>query len=93
MFTRDKNEEEVLKKKLGKIVQLPNEDPTILVISDAEGLQKHSSFYGNVRNGDKILIYIKTKQIIIYREDENQVVNIGSIEHYLQTRPDCNKIS
>lgn len=65
--------------KLGKIIILPNEDPIIETIENAEGLKNESPFYANVKNKDKILIFPKATRIIIYREKENRIINVGPI--------------
>jgi hypothetical protein len=66
--------------KLSSVMLLPEgEDPVISTITDAQGLKQDAPFYQNTENGDKILIYIESGKIIIYRESENLVVNAGPI--------------
>ena len=73
------NTKEGVVNKLNKIIVLPNEEPIIETINDAEGLKKESPFYANVENDDKILIFPKASRIIIYREKENKIINVGPI--------------
>ena len=73
------NNEDRIINKVNKILILPNEKPIINTIEDATGLKKESPFYNNVRNGDKILIYSNSAKVIIYREKENKIINVGPI--------------
>jgi hypothetical protein len=67
-------------KKLEQIMILPaGEAPTISTVTNAEGLRNESSFYRNVANGDKILIYQGASKIIIFRDEKNLIVNVGPI--------------
>lgn len=65
--------------KLNQIIILPNEEPIIESIDNAEGLKGESPFYADVEHGDKIFIFPKAHRIIIYREKDNKIINVGPI--------------
>jgi uncharacterized protein HemX len=67
-----------LKQKVGKLMQLPNETPTIATVSDASKL-KAQAFFADAKNGDKLLIFTQAKKAVIYRESENKIINSGPI--------------
>lgn len=73
-------EEEVqdLVEKVGKLIKLPNETPTIATVSDVSQLQEQTIFK-NAQNGDKVLIFADAKRAILYRPSENIVVEVGNL--------------
>ena len=74
-----KAENDALVEEVGKIYALPkDETPTIATVIDKEKL-KDQPFFANAQNGDKILIYTKSKKAIIYRPKEKVIVNAGPI--------------
>ncbi len=74
-----KAENEALVEEVGKIYDLPkDETPTIATVIDKEKL-KDQPFFANAQNGDKILIFTKSKKAIVYRPKEKVIVNAGPI--------------
>lgn len=74
-----KAENDALIEKVSKIFALPkDETPTIATITDKEKL-KDQAFFANAQNGDKVIIYSKSKKAIIYRPKENIIVNSGPV--------------
>jgi hypothetical protein len=69
-----------LKDKVSKIIQLPDETPTIAEVKteDLDKL-KTQEFFRDIKNGDKILIFSKAQKAVVYRESENRVINSGPI--------------
>ena len=64
---------------VGKIIDLPkDETPTLATVQDKDKL-KDQPFFAQAQNGDKILIYTKSKKAIIYRPKDNILVNVGPI--------------
>lgn len=63
-----------------KLMLVPDtEIPQVATISDAEGLAKTQAFFIDVKNGDKVLIYLQAQKAIIYRPSENKIVNVGPV--------------
>lgn len=64
---------------VGRIIDLPkDETPTLATVQDKDKL-KDQAFFSMAENGDKILIYTKSKKAIIYRPKDNRLVNVGPI--------------
>lgn len=61
--------------KLRKLIVVPtSEKPTMYTVINANELKKtNQEFYGDVQNGDQIIIY--SNKLIIYREKDNLIVN------------------
>lgn len=77
-----------LKAKVGLLVELPDEQPTVATVSDASKLQSQQ-FFQKAQNGDKVLIFTNAKRAVLYRPSTNKVieyapVNIGNDQ---QTNP------
>lgn len=73
-----KNEVRIMTEKIGKFMELPQEDePSVATVSDTEKL-KGQAFFSNAQNGDKVLIYGKSGKAILYRPSENKVIEISS---------------
>lgn len=64
--------------KVGESIELPEEDPTIATVSDVEKLNDQP-FFKNARIGDKILIYTNARKVILYRPEEDRVVEVGTV--------------
>lgn len=64
---------------VGALVDLPSgETPTIATVSDAAKL-KDQTFFENAQNGDRVLIFTKTKKAYLYRPSTNKLINIAPI--------------
>lgn len=64
--------------RVGKLIKLPNETPSVATVSDITKLQNQTLFQ-NAQNGDKVLIFNKAKRAIVYRPSENLIIEIGNI--------------
>lgn len=67
-----------LSAKVGKLMQLPDETPTVATVQDASKL-KGQDFFKDAKNGDKVLIFTSAKKAVIYRESDNKIINSGPI--------------
>jgi len=65
--------------KVRKIAVLPtNETPTVATVVHADKL-KSQTFFANAQDGDKVLVYNKEREAILYRPSTNQVVTIAPV--------------
>ena len=70
----------MLIKEIGELLILPSgETPTVATVSDKNNLQ-HEAFFAKAQNGDKILVYAKAKQVILYRPSVKKIVNVAQLE-------------
>jgi hypothetical protein len=77
--TTHSNEQAALIAEVGKLIVLPTgEQPTIATVSDLNRL-KGQSFFSRARNGDKVLIYTKAQEAILYDPLANKIVEVGPI--------------
>ncbi len=67
-----------LKKKLAKLMDLPDEDPVLGKVTDRKKLD-NQPFFKNAKDGDDLIIFPKAKKAIIYRDSENKIINAGPI--------------
>lgn len=68
-----------VKAKVAKLISVPaDETPTLATVTDKEKL-KDQPFFKDAQNGDQILIFPQAKKAIIYRENENKLINVGPI--------------
>lgn len=68
-----------LVKKVGMIAELPQEDsPTVATVTDIESV-KDQQFFSNAQNGDKVLIYTKSKRAFLYRPSTNKIIEVAPI--------------
>lgn len=74
-----KEEEDRLIKRVGELIDLPGDErPTIATVSDKEKI-KNQPFFGKAENGDKVLIYTNNKKVILYRPNEDRIVEVGAV--------------
>jgi hypothetical protein len=65
--------------KVGELYILPNkEKPTVAKIENKSKLEGQS-FFLNARNGDYLLVYGDAKIALLYREEDNKLVNVGPV--------------
>jgi hypothetical protein len=65
--------------KIGQLVELPKEQPTVATVTDLAPL-KDQPFFANAQVGDKVLIYSQTKKAILYRPSTNKVIEIAPVD-------------
>ncbi len=66
---------------IGKRIDLPiGEDPTVVLIEDAEKASKEQAFYSQVIKGDVVVIYPNAKKAIIWSPSRMKIVNAGVVD-------------
>lgn len=69
-----------LLQKVGALMQLPTgETPTVANVSDAAAAKKQSAFFNNAQNGDRVLMYVKAGQAILYRPSTNKIILVAPL--------------
>jgi hypothetical protein len=63
-----------------KVMVVPEEDPTMLEVNNAEQLKGQQAFFKDVQNGDVLFIFPKALKAIIFRPSANVVVNSGPLQ-------------
>lgn len=64
---------------VGKLIILPNnETPTLATVTDKSKLQSNS-ILAKADNGDKLLIYLKNQEVILYRPSAHKIVAVGPV--------------
>ncbi|HSX08584.1 MAG TPA: LytR C-terminal domain-containing protein [Candidatus Saccharimonadales bacterium] len=73
------NVQAALISEVGKLIVLPTgETPAIATVSDVNKL-KGQSFFVHARNGDKVLIYSKAQEAILYDPLAGKIIEVGPI--------------
>ena len=74
-----KEEIKTLTSKIGKMIELPNdEEPTIATVLDKSKL-KDQPFFKKAENGDKVIIYVKSLKAILYRPSTSKVIDFSVV--------------
>ena len=63
---------------VGKLMILPQEQPSIATVSDVSQLPK-LPFFANAKNGDKVLIYNAAGEAILYRPSINKIIDVAPV--------------
>jgi hypothetical protein len=76
---------------VGALMQLPQgETPTVADVSDAGKAKQQSAFFNNAQNGDKVLMYVKAGEAILYRPSTDKIVLVAPLtftSSYSSTTP------
>ncbi|HWB39023.1 MAG TPA: hypothetical protein VG604_02160 [Candidatus Saccharimonadales bacterium] len=66
--------------KVGQLYNLPkNETPTVANVTDAAQAKKQSAFFTNAQNGDKVLMYVKAGEAILYRPSTDKIILVAPL--------------
>ena len=66
--------------RVGLLMQLPaGETPTVAGVSDAAQAKRQSAFFANAANGDKVLMYVKAGEAILYRPSTNKIILVAPL--------------
>jgi hypothetical protein len=65
---------------VGKLMTLPkNETPTVANVSDAAKAKQQSAFFNNAQNGDRVLMYVKAGEAILYRPATGKIILVAPL--------------
>jgi hypothetical protein len=73
-----KDELTMLTDEIKRIIDLPDEKPTLATVTDVEQAKK-KPFFAKSQNGDKVLIYMNAKKAILYRPIEKKIIEIANV--------------
>lgn len=74
-----KETSERIVRSVGELYLTPtDEEPTVAQIQDKDKLG-NQDFFKNARNGDYLLVYQKNKIALVYRENDDKLVNVGPV--------------
>lgn len=62
---------------LSKLIELPEGEAKIVVVSDVETLKATQPFFIKAQNGDNLVVY--ENEAILFRQSENRIINIGPV--------------
>jgi hypothetical protein len=65
--------------KVKALTVLPEEEPVLFTVNDANLLKTQQAFFKDAQNGDVLMVFQKDSKALIYRESENKIVNAGPI--------------
>lgn len=65
---------------VGKLMNLPKgETPTVAAVTNADQAKKQSAFFNDAQNGDKVLLYVKAGEAILYRPSSNKIILVAPL--------------
>jgi hypothetical protein len=71
---------EALIAKVGALMSLPSgETPTVASVSNAAAAKQQSAFFDNAEDGDKVLLYTKAAEAILYRPSTNKIILVAPL--------------
>lgn len=73
-----KAQTENLVKQVGRLIELPDEEPTIASVLDKNKLSDQP-FFKNAENGDRVLVFRNAKKAILYRPSENKIIEVAPV--------------
>lgn len=81
---RSSQEQEVVDK-IAQLLKLPDETPIFMTVFNQKDFENNDLFR-KVQTGDKILVYLNSKQAIIYRPSTNEVVEVLPVKAEVRTK-------
>ncbi len=65
--------------KIKALTVLPEEEPVLFTVNDANLLKSQQAFFKDAANGDVLLVFQAGGKALIYREATNQIINAGPV--------------
>jgi len=72
--------------KVGKLILLPDEIPTVATVQNPEKL-KDQPFFAHAKAGDKVLVYSVAKKVYLYDPVNNIIVNVAPLNIEMPASP------
>ena len=63
---------------IGSVIQLPDEKPTIVTITDKDKLQDQD-FFKKAQNGDKVLIFEGIRRVFLFRPGVQKILDVAPL--------------
>ena len=67
-----------LVEKVSKLMLLPNEEPSLALVSDPSKLVGQP-FFKNSEKGDAVLIFVKAQKAVLYSPAKNKIVEVSQL--------------
>lgn len=64
---------------VGTLIDLPNEEPRVTVVTDTEKLHKQP-YFADVTEGDRVLVFDATRKAVIYNPTQHRVVKVMTLQ-------------
>ena len=64
--------------KLGKLIDLPTEEPTVATVTNADQITSQP-FFAKAKNGYRVVLYTNERLAILYDDKANKIINVGTI--------------
>ncbi len=64
---------------VGTLIALPSEEPRVTVVADTAELHKQS-YFADVAEGDRVLIFDASRKAIIYNPTEHRIVKVMDLQ-------------
>src|SRR3989338_844061 len=66
-----------IKKSLSKVIELPDEDPRIIILLDMLRVQG-KAFYKDAKLNDMLIVYPESKKVLLYRPSTKKIINFAT---------------
>lgn len=66
--------------RVGELISLPGEQPTVATINDAASAKETQPFLANAENGDILIVYPNAREAIVYRPSSNKLIAVGPVD-------------
>lgn len=71
------NEKDDTVKRVAALVEMPNEQPSVMTVADKSKLQ-NQQLAGKLNDGDILLVFTQNRKLFIYRPSTNKIVDMLS---------------
>lgn len=72
-------EAQKVKAEIAKLINLPQEEPVMALVTNADQLIAEQPFYQGVTNGDVLVIYPQARKAVLFNPRTNKLVNVGPV--------------